>query len=423
MAHPQSVGRLRRAPARDLGLDAIRGFAVFAMVVAHTATFLQPVPRVVALAEALLNNVAAPLFALVIGLTITVAGPPASATFAVRRTYRRQTLVKAAALIGMGLLLDLRFSGVVIVLAHLGMSLLLALPFLFARTRTLFVWAAGLLLASPGLVTGARVLQARLFAAGVSIPPAPRAVLDWLVLGYSYQALNLLPLILLGVALSRTVAGRPRALALLFLGCLPVTLVMNLWTLFGLVGSDVRGGYVEVWREAPAALAAATLILLLVEHAPAGVRRVARPTVEPLAAMGRMALSVYVLHVLILMGVHAAAAGLDGGSGALRGPARGLAIQAGLVMICWAFAAGWWRWLGTGPVERLLGAVSGRHPSASPDVSLRTAAQGATDRRANPSDRRRWLRGTRPHATPPRPDATAIATRVDPAKGSWRLKT
>jgi hypothetical protein len=106
----------------------------------------------VGLVESLLNDVTAPLFALVIGVTVAVtAAPPGTAT-AQRRRYQNQTAIRAGALIAIGLLLDVRFSGVAVVLPHLGVTML-----------------------------------------GPNAPPAIRAALDWIVLGRSHQALTLLP--------------------------------------------------------------------------------------------------------------------------------------------------------------------------------------------------------------------------------------
>lgn len=60
---------------RVFSLDAARGFAIFAMIVAHTYIFISPAHILVAYAEGTLNHLAAPLFALIIGVTIAVTGP------------------------------------------------------------------------------------------------------------------------------------------------------------------------------------------------------------------------------------------------------------------------------------------------------------------------------------------------------------
>lgn len=353
-----------QASSRFFALDAARGFAVFAMVVAHTSPFILPTPKAVEFAESVLNDVAAPLFALIIGVTVAVAGPSADADAAVRSRYRLQTAVKAVALIGLGFLLELAPSGVNVVLDYLGATMLVALPFLFVRVRTLLVWAAVLTAIGPGIVTALRSLT--LTFPQLLHPQTPLTVLlDWLALGRGYQVLAFLPLLLAGIALGRTILHERRAIRILLVASLVVFVPMQLWKTLDLPGTGIRGGYVEVWREAPLAFGALACVLLLAGLAPERVRRVTGPTFEPLAVQGRLALSVYVFHVAILMWIFALRATASPETAPWFSSPRGWAIQIGLVVVCWAFSAAWWRWIGTGPVERLLGALSGRHPLRS----------------------------------------------------------
>lgn len=300
MITPQSHST---APSRFFALDAARGFAVVAMVIAHTSPFIQPAPKVVVLAESILNDVAAPLFALLIGVTVVVAGAPLNAAPADRRCYRIQSARRAGTLIALGVLLDIRFSGVVIVLQHLGVTMLLMLPFVFLRTRTVLVCATGLLLVAPGIVTWCR-LHLGLYAPQVYTTWFVREPVGWLVLDRSYQAITLLPLMLIGIAIGRTVMHSRQAMISVLIVAVPVFLVGRLWATFDLPGSDIRGSYPEVWREAALALGAFATIMLLVELASERLLRASGPIAEPFAVQGRMALSLYVFHVLILMGVY-----------------------------------------------------------------------------------------------------------------------
>lgn len=335
------------------------------MILAHTAPFLRPSPRAVEFAEGVLNDVAAPLFALIIGVTVSIAGPPVTAPADRRQRYRRRTAVKAVALIGLGLLLDLRFSGVAVVLAYLGVTILAAAPLLFVRARTLVLSAAALLLIGPGVVTWLRATLAN----GLILTDSPirdaafhwpvtSPLLDWMVLGRSYQALTLLPLVLLGVAIGRTILQQRRPMLALLGASLVVFVLMHLWKSLDLPGTGIRGGYVEVWREAPLALGALAGVVLLTGLASQRILGITRPLAEPLAVQGRLALSVYVLHVLILMGVYTLRGEVTGELATWFAPPRGWAIQVSLVLICWTFAAVWWRRMGTGPVERLLHLVT-----------------------------------------------------------------
>ncbi|WP_029088323.1 heparan-alpha-glucosaminide N-acetyltransferase domain-containing protein [Brevibacterium album] len=342
--------------SRLTSLDTVRGFAVVAMVIAHTSPFVLPAPRLVEYAESMLNDVAAPLFALVIGATIALTGPAPEAAPPERTRYRLQTAGRAAVLIVLSLLLSLRFSGVVIVLEHLGLALLLALPFLCLRTRALLLWAAPLLVIGPGIVTALRL--AALSHPALTAPANPLTwLLDRLVLGNSYQALAFLPLYLGGIVLGRCVLRKPRRALALLIAAVVWFVPVELWRLLDMPGTGLRGGYVEVLREAPLALGAFAFFVWVTTAASA------RAVLSPLTAQGRMALSVYVLHVLILMGVYTArTAAVGTEQAAWFAPPLGWSIQAGLVLVCWAFAAAWWRGLGTGPMERLTGVAAGRHP-------------------------------------------------------------
>lgn len=364
-ARDEMTDNMARVSSRFFGLDSVRGFAVVAMVVAHTVPFTRPAPKVIEFAQSLLN-VATPLFAIIIGVTIALTGPAPIAVVDQRRRYRRQLVVKALALIGLGVLLDLRFSGVVIVLAYLGVALLAALPFLFVRARTLLICAAALFVLGPGIITWLRVmLPSGLMPHAVFNGPLLPTLLDWAVLGRSYQALNLVPRLLLGVLIGRTILHQRRPIALLLAVSFVAFVVMRLWQASDLPGSGIRGGYVEVGWEVPLALGALACILFLTELAPHRALRVIRPVFEPLAVQGRLALSVYVLHVLILMCVYSIRAGTPGEYAHWFVSPRGWLIQIGLVLVCWAFAAAWWRWMGAGPIERVLGVLNGRHPVSS----------------------------------------------------------
>ncbi len=349
--------------SRLLAVDAARGFAVVAMIIAHTAPFLRPAPRAVELAESLLNDVAAPLFALVIGVTVAVTAAPPGTARAQRRRYQVQTAVRAGALLAIGLLLDIRFSGVVVVLQHLGVTMLAMLPFLFARTRQLVIWGVSLLLVGPAVVTWFRVYGVPVLSP--STPSAVRAMLDWFVLGRSYQALTLLPLALIGIVIGRTILGSRRAMIILLAAAVAGFLTVQLWIALDLPGRSLRGGYVEAWREAPLALGALAAIVLLADLAPDRLLRVTVPPARAVAVMGTMSLSVYVLHVVILMGLYSVQPTAAESLAFWRVPPRGWLAQIGLILACWAFAAAWWHWMGTGPVERVLGVVSGRHRPAT----------------------------------------------------------
>ena len=365
---------------RVAALDAVRGFAIVAMIVAHAIPFTRAVtPTSVLAVEALLNDVASPLFALVIGVTIALntARLPRSA----RPRFRVQTAIKAAALIVLGLTLDLVEANVAVVLDYLGAALLVAIPLMFCSTRTLLAVTAALCVVGPLLTDAAR--QAAFAAPQLVYPVTPvTVVLDWLVLGESYRVLGLLPLLLLGIVVARWVGGaselsdatgregatgrvetrtRPARVAVvaaaglaLFAGSVP-------WRELA-VASDTytSGSYPDLLRDLGLSLLAYGVITFLIDGTGGRMHRAMRILLRPLSAQGEMALSVYTLHVLVLAAIWASPIGeADGG---WVGTARGWLITASLLVGCAVFAIVWSRLLGTGPLERVVGVVSGRHP-------------------------------------------------------------
>ncbi len=73
---------------------------------------------------------------------------------------------------------------------------------------------------------------------------------------------------------------------------------------------------------------------------------------QPLRALGSLALSLYVLHVAVLaLWMHQ---GIE-----LRRPATGwfVLLVGGTAAVAWV----WWRFVGTGPIEMLMGLVTGRY--------------------------------------------------------------
>ncbi len=339
-------------------LDAARGFAVAAMVIAHTAPFLPDrTPRAVTYAEEVLNDLAAPLFALLIGITLALTSERASESPRARARYRIETAVKAAVLIGLGIVLGLTYSGVAVVLDYLGVTLLITLPLLFLRPKVLFVLAAALTVLSPPVVGALRATA--LVNPTWIYPPTPfTTVLDWIALAPSYRVAGLLPLYLLGLGLGRVLFDRGRLpVPRLILASALVFVLAEVWRYVGLPGPGVRGGYYEMIRDTALAVGAFTAIHYLTDLASTRIRQVSRRLFAPLAVQGTMALSIYVLHVVLLMGLY-------GGWILPRPSGDGLGgwlVQVGLLTVCWLFAATWSRWLGTGPIERLLGVVSGRH--------------------------------------------------------------
>ena len=203
-------------PATDRGrvvsLDALRGLAIAAMVIAHTKVFVQASsPHVVNVVTDLLNDVASPLFALVIGLTAAHNTVGAARWAAERRnSFIVSWCLHAVAIMALAWPLQWRFSGAVVVLEYLGATMLVATPLLFAGRRVLLGVTASLVVVGPFLNEAARDSTWAASSTGVV-----GTMLDWTVLGPVYRVTGLLPLLLIGLVLGRRPVRDRRRLVVL----------------------------------------------------------------------------------------------------------------------------------------------------------------------------------------------------------------
>lgn len=379
---------------RVQAIDTVRGFAIFAMVVAHTAYFTRDFsPYPYRAAESLLNDVAAPLFALIIGVTITVTAPylcrtdggagvgevivaatreagdargrdgsgEASADSQLfrlqKRRYLKRTAVKALALILLGFLLEIGNMRIDIVLDYLGFALLITLPFIFRRTRTLILWVVLLALLGPIAVSYTTTHMPVWFWQFQLEHPWVLYVAQWVTLGSNYRLMGILLMFLLGIVVGRTCLRSRSRLQRLAIASLVVFILVQIWVAFDMPGTGVDGGYVEIVRDAAMSMLALTVIWLLMSARVGGAKSVWVTVLEPLTAQGRMALSVYAFHVLVLTAVGVMTM-RDSGHTLLLSPLFGWVVQLGLIIACWVFAAAWWRWLGPGPIERLVKVIT-----------------------------------------------------------------
>ncbi|AND15409.1 hypothetical protein C5D07_04720 [Rathayibacter tritici] len=314
--------------------DVLRGVAVVAMLIAH-AMPLVPSRRTGAfgLLAWNVNDLASPLFALVMGMSaaLVLARPGASPGRVLLRNA-----IRGAVLVALGVWLGIWGSWIAIVLQYLGVVLVLGTPLLLLRSRLIAVVAAVL-----ALVAGP--LNAAVAAAA---PGSPLTL--WLFTGPSYRATNLLPFFLLGALLLRHGARRDRLLPVLAAVAVvvyPVRLVVE-----PLLGAEtLSGGLPDTLHDLGLVLATYVAVVLLTTSRSAAVQR----ALVPLRAIGTLALSVYVLQVALVAALARAGFGY-----AADAPLAALALVLGL---CGA-ALLWWRVLGAGPVERLTSRLTGLVP-------------------------------------------------------------
>lgn len=333
------------APRRVLGLDAARGLAVVAMVIAHALPFISE--RVSSGAMFLLlqvNDLASPLFALVMGAAAGVVFPGPSAARGIGRA-----VVRGAALVLLGVGLEQLDHWVAVILHILGLLLIVGTPLLLLGSRWLLAIAAVLALVGPTVIE--LVTRAAGGVVGGTALPAAWAgqpVVEWLVLNTHYRVLTLLPLFLVGAVLARRGLDDERSSWWCLMGGIAM-----LWASFAaeLLGHPVAfsGDHTDQLQENGLALAAYGLVMVT---AVARERRGLRTAVlGPLSLIGRVALSLYVAHVALLVPVIPTF------------PDRGWLPFALFVGVSVLAAWGWATFVGRGPVEWLIDRVSpGRRP-------------------------------------------------------------
>ena len=369
-------------------LDVVRGFAIFAMIIAHTVVFLDDrEPRALQVLFQFLNDAASPLFALVIGVTAGYQLRDAARWDSRRKSFFALSwVIKAIVLIFVGLLLSINFSGVLIVLDFLGIMMLVATPFLFLPAA----WSAGaalLFLALAPIVNEAARAWALTSAFSPSSMFDPTALLlDWTVLGSAYRLTDLLPMLLIGFLLARWQLGNRSRTAWAFGGgavLLGVSLFARRWEEMA-TGVTQSGSYGDEARDLGLALLAYAGIQLLGDFSGERMRTWFARLTRPLADMGTMAFTVYCLHVLILTAIWSQL--LLGEENWLAGPGlvyrqpQGLLTMVAIMVVCLLFATLWRRYLGVGPLERVIGVLSLRH---APGTLL--AVPSAATRRVEPA--------------------------------------
>ncbi|MBP2369501.1 heparan-alpha-glucosaminide N-acetyltransferase domain-containing protein [Pseudonocardia parietis] len=402
---PWTTGRHRTGtgpPGRTrlTGVDAARGLAVLGMIVVHVAT---------ADASAglwqLVNGRAAVLFGLLGGVSLALLVAPVlgSDDSGVRSRLRRRVAVRALLLVGLGLVLAAVSTGPMVILVVYGVEFLLVLPLLFARPVVLAmiaaVWAvAGPLLSfalrsvlpGPRNDAGQLLLGNVMHASDLTSAAGLVRALDTVLLSGAYPVLTWMPFLLLGMAIGRldlrACAGRLLAgglagatigyggswLAMDVLGGRQALLraVEPMSAVLGMPPAGVleivgAGSYGTVPTTTPtwlltaiphsgspfdvvgaSGIAVAVLALcLLAARALGGL-------LEPLAATGALALTLYTGHIVALA--------LVGDTPQTTPWATTAAFCAVAVLL----ATGWRGLVGRGPLESLVHSVSTRAAGA-----------------------------------------------------------
>lgn len=346
-AAPRS-GALPWDTGRDAAVDLVRGVAVVCMIIAHVRVWA-PVESVPAKAFILVvNNVASPLFALIMGVSagivLTRARRPVTG-----RTFVLRNVARGLILIAIGVGLEQLHTFVAIVLQSLGATLIVASPLALLSVPVLTVGAVLTFAVGPAVNAVARsAFDPRRLYSDAWVDQ----VLQWLVLSTHYRVVSLLPFVLIGVVLARWGLTRRVAAGALGVGLTAGIAVVGLRLAgIGIGVSEVVSGDLPDSLLDVALAGCAFGVIVIVARSPQASSAVA--TLAPVRAVGAVALTAYVLQVVVIACVMWT---LDWQAREAYWPVLTSGVFVATILACWA----WWRLVGRGPVERLMALVTDR---------------------------------------------------------------
>ena len=328
-------------PSRIVGIDTARGVAILGMFIAHA----MPNPSNT---ELLVDGRSSILFATLAGISLGIlSGQDAPAPGGARGRISRVVLIRALFVFFLGVVLASLGSEIAIILDYYAIMFVLVTPLLFLPRIALGVLLAVVAFVAPAIA-----------ALVDDTDPASSSFLEgareYLLTGY-YPALVWVPFLLAGLIAARSGLTRPSVQMAMIVG----------GTLSALAGYQVArvspditaaahsGSTAEIFGSGGVAVAVIGVLLLVTSAPPAPVRRVVTAILSPVSAAGSMALSVYTVQIVAL----AIAVRVRDSSGAVEYPGWPLLLWliGGALVARWL----WQRYLGKGPFERVLAAVSG----------------------------------------------------------------
>lgn len=324
---------------RIVGIDIARGFAILGMFVAHA------IPRVDE-SELLADGRSSILFATLAGVSLGIMTGAERPLAPGRRTDRVFSIVaRALILFLLGIVLSILGSEIAIILDYYAIMFLLLVPTLFLPR-----WALGGIAAI--FVIGAPALASGVDEASPIAEPLLYLAQYYLLTGY-YPVLIWLPFLLAGLICARSGLTDPRTqLWMMGAGTLAATLGYGAAEVLPGVTAEAHSGTMaEVLGSGGLAIAVIGALLSLT--ASGGLARMVRAVLWPVGAAGSMALTVYTAQIVTLA-VFAALREDSGGE--VEYPGWPLLI--GMTLASLAFSSLWRRFLGKGPLERLLGLLT-----------------------------------------------------------------
>jgi len=334
---------------RYLVPDVARGVAILAMLIAHAGPLMVDQPYATAFLQGQLNDLASPLFAVTMGAAAAIVLAKAGTGAGARLTVIGQNAIRGVILVLLGLLLSTWGSWIAVVLSFLGIVLAIGTPLVLLRSRALIAVLAVVLVLSAPVNDLVLTLTGPLITGGERTPGS--FLLEWLFLSPHYRVTNLLPWFLFGALLFRIRFGGRRAAWIMLAISVPAWWLGPLWR--GATGEafSPSGSYLDTLHDAGLVLLTLSVIMLLASM-PGRAGRVVHAVFVPFQAIGSISLSLYVFQVGVVALMSA-----NGISYGTTDPVAWLVLVLGVPIV----GILWWRCVGKGPIEWLIGVVSGRY--------------------------------------------------------------
>ncbi len=335
-------GRAQAAPPRLFGVDTARGLALLGMFVAHT---------VFVGGEKVVDGRSAILFATVAGVSLGLLSGRARPPLGLDRVRPRLViLARGAALVLIGVALTMLLDPpIAVILDYYGFGFLVLLSVLFLPRAVLVGLAVLLAFVAPpvvALITGAIDFE--------QIPDPLQLFARWLFYG-EYPMFVWFAFLLAGLVLARSDLGnRLTAAGAIVAGTLSAVLGYSAAQFIpGVTAAAHSDSTAEVFGSGGVAIAVIGILSLLDSATGVGERvsRVLRFVLAPVAAAGAMVLTLYTAHAILLAIVRNVS--LHQGRWEMPGWVLPTLIIGSLVI-----ATLWRRFVGTGPLERLLRAFA-----------------------------------------------------------------
>lgn len=333
--------------ARVVGIDIARGLAILGMFVAHAT------PRVNG-TELVVDGRSSILFATLAGVSLgLLTGAERPTPRGIRSDRVTSIVLRAIFIFLIGVVLSSFDSDVAVILDYYGIMFLLLTPVLFFPRWALAAVGVGLLALAPALGAG----QGDVNTSRDSV----NYFVDYYILNGYYPVLIWLPFLLTGLIVARSGLTRPRT----------QVLMIGVGTFFAFAGYGAAaavpgvsaeahsGSTAEVLGSGGLAIAIIGALLWLTAPERASCARMLRGVLWPVAAAGSMALTLYTLQILALIGLVAVRDGGDQGV-PVTVDYPGFPLLVGMVLASLLFASLWRLFLGKGPLERALAAASHR---------------------------------------------------------------